>query len=167
MTIAESVSVISLVVSLVALYFAAIKEAYLVRLEHRRVNSSFKSYLSVVNNSKFPIDISAFGYVNENEEFYWLEGFGCARNGKKASLPVAVNARASFEASIADSYVKEFDTNKFGLVVQLVCGRTYFVNYGLPYQLAIRYLVKCKLSQYTGGIIGFEKNYVHARPYED
>ncbi|HAS6050527.1 MULTISPECIES: hypothetical protein [Vibrio] len=167
MTISEVVSVISLIISLVALYFAAIKEVYLIRLVLRRVDSSFKSYLSIINHSKFPIDISALGYVNEDGEFNWLEGFASAREGKDVNVPVLVGARSAYEASVRDYYVKKFHSNNFAFVAQLVCGRTYFVNNGLPYQVALRFWFRCKLSQITGGLLGFEKNYVHTRKYDD
>lgn len=167
MTFTETVSMTSLIVSLVALYYAAIKEAYLVRLALRRKDKSYKSYISVINNSKFPIEISAFGYVNENDKFYWVGGFACARQGEEATPPITITARSSYEASVIDYYVKEFDTENFGFVVQLVCGRTYFVNQGLPAVVALKYWGKCKLSTMTGGIAGFEKNYVHAKRYGD
>ncbi|MCG9599274.1 hypothetical protein L1D15_21525 [Vibrio sp. Isolate25] len=167
MTISEAVSVISLVISLIALYFAAIKEVYLIRIVLKRVDNSFKSYVSIINHSKFPIDISALGYVNEEGEFNWLEGFASAREGMDVDVPVSVGARSAYEASVRDYYVKNFQSKNFAFVVQLVCGRTYFANNGLPYQVALKFWLRCKLSHITGGLLGFEKNYVHTRKYGD
>jgi hypothetical protein len=167
MSISESISLVALIVSIVALYYAAIKESHLVRLIIRRSDNVYKTYLTIQNHSQFPIEISSVGYITSDEEIIWLTGFNDAYSGKPASLPTRVLERSTFEGSITDSYTNEFRTDRFGLLVQLTCGRTYFRNSSLAKNVALKFVLLSILSKMSAGRIGFDKSYHHAKKYGD
>ena len=157
------VSTASLVVSFIALYFTFKKDAHRIRLTLNYGKYGTSDYISINNDSSFPVRVSSVGYIDESESITWLEKICEAKENVSHLFPVEVGARSTYQGIILGRHVSS--TAKYGYCVQLDCGRTFTIQGRLSKKIATKLKTKSFISWLSSGRLGFEKNNVHISKY--
>ena len=131
-------SIISLCVASLALYLNFKKDTHRVRIRTKYGKPLYADFLSVNNDSSFPVQIEAVGPIDERGDISWKHSVCKTRENEVERFPIVVGARTTLEVSML-GYSKS--AGRYGYAVQLICGRTFVVT-GTALQRKIAFELK-------------------------
>jgi hypothetical protein len=163
MSLSVFVSIFALIISCIALYFTFKKDAHRIRLDLGKNSPEFTEFLSINNDSSFPVQIASIGHLAMDREIEWMSEICDASVNVTFKFPIKVDARSTYHAVVLWEYLKR--AKKYAYCVQLVCGRTFVISNTLPRKFYIKLKMMSLISWSTSGRVGFEKNNIHIKKY--
>jgi len=163
MSISEWISIFALGISLTALYFTFKKDAHRIRLNLNKGPYGTSDFISINNDSSFPVFISSVGHLPLDEEIEWMQKICDSKVNKSFEFPIKVDARSTYQGVILGGYPSK--SKRYAYCVQLDCGRTFVISDTMPRQAYLKLKVLSLLSWLSSGRIGFNKNDVHISKY--
>lgn len=159
------VSLISALVASVALYFTFKKDAHRLRLYWTNVMNGWHDVLSINNDSSFPVQVAAIGYLSMDGQVRWLPSVGDYRANQHVDYPIPISGRSTYHVTVMHRYLP--CTNRRtprGYCVQLDCGRTFVIVPTLRRRTAVAFKLKSLASRLWPGKVGFPRSELHLRP---
>ncbi|HHM5822263.1 TPA: hypothetical protein ACRL4E_001923 [Pseudomonas aeruginosa] len=164
MSFSEWMSMIALAVSLCALYFTFKKDAHRIRLRLKKGSYGTSDFISVNNDSSFPVHISSVGHLPLGGKVEWLEKIGDGKSNARVDFPVMVEPRTTYQGILVGDY--PFKSDRYAYCVQLDCGRTFVISDTFPRKEYFYLKMRSLLSWVSSGKHGFEKNDIHMAKYK-
>ncbi|CBJ36231.1 exported protein of unknown function [Ralstonia solanacearum CMR15] len=159
-----AISLFSVAIASVALYFTFKKEAHRLRLYRETVTNRWHDVLSVNNDSSFPVQISAIGCLTTSGQIHWLALVGEYRSNQGVDYPIAVPGRSTYHVTVMHRYLPPpGGSTPLGYCVQLDCGRTFVITSTLEWKIAVAFGLKSLASRLWPGRAGFPRSDLHLR----
>ncbi|MFG9945120.1 hypothetical protein [Pseudomonas aeruginosa] len=163
MNFSEWTSILALAISSTALYFTFKKDAHRIRLNLEKGPYGTSDFLSINNDSSFPVHISSVGHLPLNGEIEWTSKIGDGKINKSFEYPVKVDPRSTYRGIFVGNYPHK--SRQYAYCVQLDCGRTFVVSRTLPKVAYAKLKLLAFLSWISSGQLGFKKNEAHISKY--
>ncbi|MNJ23733.1 hypothetical protein D3C77_181260 [compost metagenome] len=163
MSVSECISIFALGASLAALYFTFKKDAHRIRLSLNKGPYGTSDFISINNDSSFPVFISSVGHIPLDGEIEWMQKICDGKVNKSFEFPVKIDARSTYQGVLLGSYPSK--SKSYAYCVQLDCGRTFVISVTMPRKAYMRLKLLSILSWLSSGRIGFNKNDAHISKY--
>ncbi|WP_141230166.1 hypothetical protein [Pseudomonas sp. Irchel 3A5] len=164
MSFSEWISILALAISFSALYFTFKKDAHRIRLSLNKGPYGTSDFISINNDSSFPVFISSVGHLPLNGAIEWISKICDGKINKSFEFPVRVDPRSTYQGVFLGGYPHK--SEMYSYCVQLDCGRTFVVSNTIPRKAYIKLKLLSLLSWLSSGRFGFEKNDVHISKYK-
>ncbi|WP_164671841.1 hypothetical protein [Pectobacterium brasiliense] len=152
----EIISITSLVLSSVAVFFTFRKDAHRIRLEENITDeNNFSCCKSIVlninNDSSCDLFVLSVGYFYDSGDVKWIEQAGNYENGNWIKYPILVKARSTFYVLLLSERNIPKLNESFGYCVQLSTGRIYILQRSVSWRVSVRMHFSSLLSRISGG----------------
>lgn len=163
MIFSEWASTLALTISFAALYFTFKKDAHRIRLKLDKGPYGTSDFLSINNDSSFPVNISSVGHLPLDGKIEWMSKICDGKVNQSFNFPVIVDPRSTYQGVLVGNY--PIKSKQYAYCVQLECGRTFVISNTLPYKTRAKLKLLSLLSWLSSGGLGFDKNDVHISKY--